>query len=245
MNHGMNAAVVLTPALNTIQAAEPALDGITRRLAASMIGVALSLAVGPVRPARSQVQSQTPAQTPAQTLAGDRAVAFVLSTSGRLVAVVNSMDPPAEKRRRLTQVIDATVDVDDIARFCLGRFWCLATPDQRRDYMVLFHDLLVTKIAGHLGEYRGVRVTVGLARATPDTEIVITRVEQPERQETQVDWVVSTATGSPKIIDLLAEGTSLRLTEASDLTAYLARHQYNIHELNEGIRHLIAQGEPA
>jgi len=259
MNHGTNAYVVWERNMDAPSAAEPAVAGsmppgwllpesspgarggskvagVTRRLAMGMIGVALSPGLGGAPHALAQ------SQTPAQTAAGDRAVAFVLGTSSQLVAIVNSMDPPAEKRRRLTQAIDATVDVGDIARFCLGRFWRLATPDQRQDYLLLFHDLLVTKIAGHLGEYRGVRVTVGLARATPDTEIVVTRVEQPESQETQVDWVVSTASGNPKIIDLLAEGTSLRLTEASDLTAYLARHQYNIHELNEGIRQLIAQG---
>jgi phospholipid transport system substrate-binding protein len=260
MNHGTNADVIWASSNDDPCTAEPAVAGsmprgwltpvpssdacggpkaarITRRLAMGVIGLALSPGLGSIRQALAQ------SETPTQTLAGDRAVAFVLSTSSQLVAIVNNMDPPAEKRRRLTQVIDATVDVGDIARFCLGRFWRLATPDQRQDYLLLFHDLLVTKIAGHLGEYRGVRVTVGLARATPDTEVVVTRVEQPESQEMQVDWVVSTASGNLKIIDLLAEGTSMRLTEASDMTAYLARRQYNIHELNEGIRQLIAQGK--
>jgi phospholipid transport system substrate-binding protein len=107
--------------------------------------------------------------------------------------------------------------------------------------MILFHDLLVTEIAAHLGEYQGVRVTMGLARASSDTEIVITMVERPNNPATQVDWVVATNTGGPKIIDLLAEGTSMRLTHSADFTAYLARHQYNIHELVEGMRQRIAQ----
>jgi phospholipid transport system substrate-binding protein len=162
-------------------------------------------------------------------------------TSGQLVTIVNSADSPQEKRRRLRQVVDATVDVDDIARFCLGRFWRIATEDQQAQYMALFHDLLVTNIASHLGEYQGVRVTMGLARTSTDTEIVITTVERPKNPATQVDWVVSTSSGNPKIVDLLAEGTSLRLTQSSDFTAYLARHQYNIHELIEGMRQLIAQ----
>jgi phospholipid transport system substrate-binding protein len=107
--------------------------------------------------------------------------------------------------------------------------------------MDLFHELLVTEIGGHLGEYRGVRVTMGLARASEDTEIVITRVDRPQNPETQVDWVVATTTGSPKIVDLLAEGTSLRLTQSADFTAYLARHQYNVHELVEGMRQQLVQ----
>jgi phospholipid transport system substrate-binding protein len=173
--------------------------------------------------------------------AGTQAVAFVKITSDRLVAITNEAASPQEKRARLEQVVDATVDVDDIAHFCLGRFWRLATPEQQKQYMVLFHDLLVTKIAGHLGEYRGVRVTMGLARASADTEIVITFVERPQSPTMQVDWVVSTATGQPKIVDLLAEGTSIRLTQSTDFTSYLSRHQYNIHEFLEGLAQMVAR----
>ena len=178
---------------------------------------------------------------PASAQPAQQAVSFVGSTTDQLVKIVNSPDPPQEKRHGLQQVIDRTVDVNDIGQFCLGRFWRLATPVQRQEYLHLFGDLLLTKIAAHLGEYQGVRVTVGLARAAEDTEIVRTTVERPNNLTSQVDWVISTATGGPKIVDLLAEGTSLRLTQSSDFAAYLARHQYNIQELIEGMRQLIAQ----
>ena len=178
---------------------------------------------------------------PASAQPAQQAVSFVRSTTDQLVKIVNSPDPPQEKRHRLQQVIDRTVDVNDIGQFCLGRFWRIATPAQRQEYLHLFGDLLLTKIAAHLGEYQGVRVTVGLARAAEDTEIVRTTVQRPNNLTSQVDWVISTATGGPKIVDLLAEGTSLRLTQSSDIAAYLARHQYNIQELIEGMRQLIAQ----
>jgi phospholipid transport system substrate-binding protein len=191
----------------------------------TMIGATALLVIppGPVRRAWAQPSGQ--------------AVTFIKSTCAQLVAIVNSPGSPQEKRRRLS------VAVDDIARFYLGRFWRIATPDQQQQYMVLFHDLLVTEIAGHLGEYQGVRVITGLARASAGTEIVITTVERPKNPTTQVDWVVATNTGDPKIIDLLAGGTSLRLTQSADFTAYLARHQYNIHELVEGMRQRIAQSQ--
>jgi phospholipid transport system substrate-binding protein len=197
----------------------------------TMIGATALLVskLGPARPARAQ--------------SGPQAVGFVKSTSDRLVEIVNNAGSSQDKRRRLQAVIDATVDVDDIARFCLGRFWRIATPDQRTQYMALFHDLLLTEIAGHFGEYQGVHVTMGLARTSEDTEIVITTVERPTAPATQVDWVVATNTGSPKIVDLLAEGTSLRLTQSADFTAYLARHQYNIHELVDGMRQRLARNE--
>jgi len=86
-----------------------------------------------------------------------------LADSNKLVERVYQLDKdhaldgagsPEEKRRRLQQIIDATVDVDEIARFCLGQFWRIATPDQQAQYLFAFHDLLVTEIAGHLGVER-------------------------------------------------------------------------------------------
>jgi phospholipid transport system substrate-binding protein len=202
---------------------------LTRRTALTMTAAVLLLATSPglLRSARAQ--------------AGPRAVSFIKATSDQLVAITNSAASPREKRRRLQEVIDGTVDVDDIAHFCLGRFWPIATPDQQTQYMALFHELLVTKIASHLGEYQGVRVTMGLARTSEETEIVITQVARPENPPMQVDWVVSTTTGSPKIVDLLAGGTSLRLTQSADFTSYLAHHKYNVQDLIEGMRQLVAR----
>lgn len=170
-----------------------------------------------------------------------QAVSFVGSTTDQLVKIVNSPDPPQEKRRSLQRVIDRTVDVNDIGQFCIGRFWRIATPAQRQEYRRPFGDLLVTEIAAHLGEYQGVRVNVGLAQAAEDIGVVRTTTEHSNNPTSQVDWIISTATGGPKIVDLLAEGTSLRLTQSSDFAAYIARHQYNIQELIEGMRQLIAQ----
>ena len=117
----------------------------------------------------------------------------------------------------------------------------IATPEQQKQYMALFYDLLAAQISGHLGEYKGVRVTMGLARKFEDTEIVITTVERPSNPATRVDWVVSTSSGTPQIVDLIAEGTSMRITQASDFTAFLAHHQYNVEDLIAAMRQKSAQ----
>jgi phospholipid transport system substrate-binding protein len=112
-----------------------------------------------------------------------------------------------------------------------------------KQYTALFHDLLVREIAGHLGEYKGVRVTMGLARAGADTEIVITKVDRPNQPVSQVDWVVSVASGGQKIVDLLSEGVSLRLTQSEQFTSYLAHHQYRIDALIEALSQNVAQNK--
>ncbi len=61
----------------------------------------------------------------------------------------------------LAGIIDAAVDVNGVARFCLGRYWRTATPAQQQQYIKLFRDMLVTNISAKLGEYQGATFSVG------------------------------------------------------------------------------------
>ncbi len=170
----------------------------------------------------------------------EQAIGFVRDSAGALVAIANGPGSPQDKHRRIGEVLDRSVDLQGIARVCLGRFWHAASQQQQLQYTALSRDLLVTKIADHIGEYQGVRLSIGAARRSADTEIVATTVERPGNEVDEVDWVVSNTTGGPKIVDLLAEGTSMRETQGSDFTAYLASHQYDIHELIVGLRQKVA-----
>ena len=129
----------------------------------------------------------------------DRAVAFVKVTGDKLVAVVNAPGSASQKRQSLTQIIDSAVDVDGVAKFCLGRFWRQASPDQQQRYMGVFHQVLVTNITSKLGEYQGVKFTVGRAEPDGDTVRVDTVVDRPNNPPTNVQWVISNPASDPKI----------------------------------------------
>jgi phospholipid transport system substrate-binding protein len=171
----------------------------------------------------------------------DQATAFVKNTGDKLVAVVNGAGSQVDKRRALTQIIDGTVDVDGVARFCLGRFWRTASADQQKRYVELFHQVLVTNITSKLGEYQGVRFTMNRSRSQDEDEIVSTVVERPNNPPTNVDWVISSPSNAPKIIDVIAEGTSLRLTQRSDYASFLAHNNSNIDALINAMRQQVAQ----
>jgi phospholipid transport system substrate-binding protein len=171
--------------------------------------------------------------------ADSRAKAFVKQTGDQLVAVVNGPGSSQEKRQRLTQIIDRTVAVNEIARFCLGRFWRQATPPQKQHYMTLFHEVLVTNITSKLGEYQGVHFNMGLSQPYGDDVAVATTVTRPNNPPTDVKWVISNADSNPKIVDVIAEGTSLRLTQRSDYASYLNRNNDNINALIAAMKHQI------
>jgi phospholipid transport system substrate-binding protein len=171
----------------------------------------------------------------------DRAVAFVRATGDKLISIINGNLSPADKRQTLARIIDNTVDVNGVAQFCLGRFWRTASSKEQQDYTQLFHAVLVNNIAGKLGEYRGVTFTVGRAEPRDDTQMVDTTVVRPNSAPSDVQWMISEAIGSPKIIDVTAEGASLRLTQRSDYGSYLVRNNNSVQALIEAIRQQIAK----
>jgi phospholipid transport system substrate-binding protein len=173
---------------------------------------------------------------PADAAAAEAARHFIATLGQQLVGVVNGDAPVAEKQAALVKLVERDVDVRGVARFCLGRFWRLATPQQQKDYTDLFRAVLVRNITGKVGEYKGVTVEVGKAQPREEDVVVTSIVTRPNSAPNQVDWVVGMAPGGPKVIDVIAEGTSLRLTQRSDYAAFLSSHGNDIQALIDALR---------
>jgi phospholipid transport system substrate-binding protein len=178
---------------------------------------------------------------PAWAQSPDQAVAFIEQTAKELVAVVNGPGSIADKRVKLQAIVDRTVDVNEVARFCLGRFWSTASPQQQKDYLDLFHRVLMINITGKVGDYQGVSFTVGHAQPREGAILVSTTVERPGNPPSKVDWLVSTQSGGLKIIDVIAEGTSLRLTQRSDYSSYLAHNSNSVQALINALKQQASQ----
>ncbi len=172
------------------------------------------------------------AQSPAQ------ATAFIDSTAKQMIAVIDSAAPESEKSAQLQQIINRAVAVDEIARFCLGRYWRAATPAQQQQYAQLFHHVLLKSITGHLGDYKGITYTLGRPVAGQGGMEVPSVLRRPGQPAANLTWVVTDQDGGPKIIDVLAEGTSMRLTQRSDYGGFLDSHNGNIGALLDAMQRL-------
>lgn len=172
---------------------------------------------------------------PAWAQAGD-ATGFVRQLGDELVAVVNGPGSVAEKRRRLDPLVEQSVDIDAIGRFCLGRYWRTATPQQQQEFQRLFRQVLLTNISGRLGDFQGVSFAMTSTNQREGGTFVGTTITRPNQQPNNVQWVVSNASGRPRIIDVIAEGTSLRLTQRSDYASFLSRNGSNVDALLDAMR---------
>ncbi len=177
----------------------------------------------------------------ARAQGAEKATAFMKSLGDQLVGVVNGPGTPASKRAAMTRIIDSQVDVDGIGKFCLGRYWRTATAEQQKAYIKLFHEVLVTNITSKLGEYQGVTYTIGRSRMQDDYAVVSSTVMRPNNPPTAVDWIISNPATDPKVIDVIAEGTSLRLTQRQDYASYLAHNNNSVDALISAMRNQVSQ----
>jgi phospholipid transport system substrate-binding protein len=170
-----------------------------------------------------------------------RATAFIQTTGEELVAAINASNlSVAQRRDRVAQVLRRAVDVEGVGRFILGRWWRNATPEQQQEYLQLFEQVLIRNLSARFGEYQGVRFSLGRTQArTEEDALVSTIVERPGNPAFGLDWRVAEVGGQPKVVDVIAEGTSLRLTTRSEYSSVVTRNGGNVGALLVAMRQQI------
>ena len=172
-----------------------------------------------------------------------RATNFIQTTGNSLVAALNNTGMPLPQRReRVAGILRQAVDIEGTGRFILGRWWRVASPAEQQEYLRLFEETLIRNLAARFGEYQGVRFSLGRSQQrTEDDALVTTIVERPNSAPINLDWRVADVGGQPRIVDLVAEGTSLRLTQRSEYSAVIQRGGNQVSALLAAMRTQLQQ----
>ncbi len=168
------------------------------------------------------------------------AAAFIRRVGNEIVAIVAAPGSPEMRKRRMAKLLDDVVDVSGAARFCLGRFWRQATAEQQQAYVALFHAVLQRVVLAQINHEQqkdvGIQVNVARPELRDDGVYVPTVIQRPDTPPFTVTWVVTTNAASPRIIDVIAEGTSLRITIRADYASFLNHHGESIDALLQALR---------
>ena len=84
-------------------------------------------------------------------------------------------------------------------------------------------------------EHNEVRVVIERPETRDGNILVSTVVERTGTPPARVTWAISGDANNPRIVDVLAEGVSLRLTMRADYNAYLTRHGDSIVALIDAL----------
>lgn len=172
-----------------------------------------------------------------------RAAAFIQAAGNELVAAIN--DPRldlATRRDRVAATLRRTIDIEGTGRFILGRYVRQASAAELAEYNRLFDDIIVRNLSARFGEYRGVRFSLGRSQQRTEEDVLVnTIVERPNTPAFALDWRVSEIGGQPRVVDVIAEGTSLRLTTRSEYSAVIQRNGGRVASLLDAMRNQIGQ----
>ena len=172
-----------------------------------------------------------------------RATSFVQTTGKDLVAAINDTKSDiATRRLHVAAVLRKSVDIEGVGRFILGRWWRQATPQEQAEYVKLFEETLIRNLSARFGEYQGVRFSLGRSQQrTEDDVLVNTIIERPNSAPFALDWRVGEIGGQPKIVDVIAEGTSLRLTQRSEYSSVIQQNNGSVAALLAAMKRQIQQ----
>ncbi|GBQ14222.1 MlaC/ttg2D family ABC transporter substrate-binding protein [Swaminathania salitolerans] len=177
--------------------------------------------------AATALLSMTALSQPARA---EDAKGFVTHFGSALVDIINSNKSLTEKKQEVLPLLQQNVDIATIGKFCLGRYWRTATPEQQTHYLKLFHQVLVNAVTDKIGDYKGVSFRVTGTSSSPNGELVSAQIMRPGQPTADMQLLIA-HDGGMKIVDMIGEGTSLRLTQRQDYSSYLARNGGNVATL--------------
>ena len=185
----------------------------------------------------------TSSSAKAQQMDITRATAFVNKAGQDLVNAINDQRLNQTQRRdKVASILRNAIDIEGTGRFILGRYVRQASPAELQDYLKLFDEIIIRNLSARFGEYRGVKFSLGRSQQrTEEDALVSTLIERPNSPAFTLDWRVAEINGQPRVVDVIAEGTSLRLTTRSEYAAVIQRNNGRVASLLDAMRGQIAQ----
>lgn len=225
---------------------------LSRPAVAAFLSMLIPVAAGSVSPQTAWAAAALPATSTA-TSAYSAAQAtpagkFIQSLGDRAIAVIadakNSHQQRAEKFR---DILQDTFDLPTIGRFVIGRYWMSATPEQQKEYLRLFGDLVIKSYGDRLTLYTGEGFVVTSVRPESERDTIVTsQITHPDgSQPTSIDWRVRQKEGKLGVIDVMVEGVSLSVTQRQEYAAVVQNNGGQIEGLLSVMRHQLQANKAA
>jgi phospholipid transport system substrate-binding protein len=133
----------------------------------------------------------------------------------RVDEVVRMLDDPSvkgkpvERRAAVRKISEEIFDYQDTARRALGQHWTSRTPEERREFVQLFTDLLERAYFSRIDHYQGEKVRYGAETINGNEAVVKTTIVTRAGSEVPVDYRMHLADGRWLVYDVNIEGVSL------------------------------------
>ena len=158
--------------------------------------------------------------------------AMITDLGSRALEVLGKGAPQAQRVARFRELLRQDFDVPGIGRFVLGRYWNMATEEQRAEFVKLFEAYIALAYANRLAEYTGETFKVTGSRPDADGAIVSSQILRPAgAAPVKVDWRLTGQNGTYKISDVSVDGISMAVTQRSEFASVIQHNGGQIQGL--------------
>ncbi len=114
-----------------------------------------------------------------------------------------------ERRNQLRQVIHARFDFVEMAKRSLGPHWQRRTPEEQREFVKLFTNLLEQSYVDRIESYQGEKVVYSNEAQDKDYAGVDTKIVTKKGEEFSINYKLHLVNGEWRVYDVVIENISL------------------------------------
>jgi phospholipid transport system substrate-binding protein len=164
------------------------------------------------------------------TLAGEP-TEQIKETTDKTISVLTdpALGEPAqteERQRRLREIADERFDWEEMARRALGRHWAQRTDEERREFVVLFSDLLETTYMDRVDNYSGEKVRYEGETIDGDYATVRAKIVTNTNPDIAVEYRMKKEEKGWFIYDISVEGVSLINNYRTQFNSIILKSSY-------------------
>jgi phospholipid transport system substrate-binding protein len=139
-----------------------------------------------------------------------------------------------ERREKLREVLYQRFDFTEMAKRSLGAEWRRHTPEEQKEFVTLFTNLLEDAYLGKIESYSGEKVQYIKERQDADYAEVDTRIVDKKGQEFLINYQLHNVNEDWKVYDVVIEDVSLVNNYRSQFSRVLEKSSFK--ELLERMR---------
>ncbi len=156
----------------------------------------------------------------------------VRATADKVLAIVQdpslkSPDKEQERRNQLREVISARFDFDEMAKRSLGPTWNRRSPEEQREFVKLFTDLLEKTYADKIESYNGQKILYTHEKQNGNDAEVDTKIVTKKGEDFSINYKLHSAGGDWKVYDIVIENISLVNNYRSQFNHVLASSSFD------------------
>jgi len=166
------------------------------------------------------------------------AKAFLQDLADRTIATLNQKQlSPPDRIKAFRDLFNQGFDVPSIGQFVAGRSWARANEPQKIAYLQVFEDVTILTWALRFDQYNGEKLSIEKAREDGKAVLIESLIMRPGGKDpVRVDWRIEKGKDGYKILDIVAEGTSLAIAQRADYSAVIQQNNGQFEALIHALR---------